>query len=438
MSFQRVVLRALMASRAQQQHHLLSSRQLPLLAVPRRHFATAGNGGAKQEKAGEEKKQEGKDGKEDKEKSGEEEAAEENPYDAGPQVSRAQVVAGISILVGLTVGFAYGAYIVAKAVPTEEQIKESKETGQDVSFWGNIRTLVYGLQPILPREMPDALGRRPRTLVLGWDKVLVHCEWSRQDGWKVRKRPGVDKFLERCQRAGFEVVLWANMAAFEIEALVAELDRTGAFKHKLFNEQASFKWVAEQEAKDKAKELAQNTQIAAEHVGAKVDAPPAAGKRKGGFQLVRDLSRLQRDPKRLLVLDTKNAPYAPVEDKTNVLFVEPFEEQTEDPTLKQLGDIIENIQRYNIHDVSTVVARYNANPSADLFVRERAAEQAAMRKLRRVMPAGQHGKAAHAAAASDDEEDDEDDEEEHKSKSSGGGWMGRLRGMVGGKAQPAK
>lgn len=88
--------------------------------------------------------------------------------------------------------------------------------------------------------------------------------------------------------------------------------------------------------------------------------------------------------------------------------------------------------------MSNLVARYNENPSGDLFARERAAEKAAMRKLRRVMP-GQHGRGSAAASAKDEEEDDDEEEEEEKGKTaSSGGWMGRLRGMVGGKAAPAK
>ena len=38
--------------------------------------------------------------------------------------------------------------------------------------------MFLGTKPILPREQFDAMGRRPRTLVLGWDRMLVHCEWT--------------------------------------------------------------------------------------------------------------------------------------------------------------------------------------------------------------------------------------------------------------------
>jgi hypothetical protein len=289
---------------------------------------------------------------------------------------------------------------------------------------------------------------------------------QRQEGWKVRKRPGVDKFLERCQRAGFEVVLWANMAAFEIEALVAELDRTGTFKHKLYNEQASFKWVSEQDAAARDKIMVAELQKAAQEVGVKTadaaaavktttttttDQPSTAAasasaatpqKPKSSFQLVRDLNRLQRDPKRLLVLDTTAATYAPIEGKSNVLYVAPFEDDLADQTLKHLGDLVENIQRYNIHDVSTVVAKFNAlppkakndpNTPQDLFAEQRRKEQEAMRKLHRNAKPGTAGAKAAAAAAQkrahDDDDDDDEEEEEHKK--SGGGWMSSLRGLVG-------
>jgi hypothetical protein len=172
--------------------------------LSQRHFATnskEGDAGAGRKFGGEDKAnsasdKKAADGEQKEKKEGEEsaESAEGEGEGAGFQeqadpndgATPAQVIAGLAILFGGAFGLALAAYIVAKAAPTDEQLAEARESGREVSFWGNVKTMVYGLQPLLPREATDAMGRRPRTLVLGWDKVLVHCEWSVSRGERER------------------------------------------------------------------------------------------------------------------------------------------------------------------------------------------------------------------------------------------------------------
>ncbi|KND91091.1 Mitochondrial import inner membrane translocase subunit TIM50 [Tolypocladium ophioglossoides CBS 100239] len=42
---------------------------------------------------------------------------------------------------------------------------------------------------------PDPSFERPYTLCLSLDDLLVHSEWSREHGWRVAKRPGMDYFI---------------------------------------------------------------------------------------------------------------------------------------------------------------------------------------------------------------------------------------------------
>jgi len=117
----------------------------------------------------------------------------------------------------------------------------------------------------------------------------------------------VDRFLERAHRAGYELVLWANMPQYEVEALIAELDPSGFIKHKLYTEHTNFKKIG--------------------------DAAPA---------LVKDLARLQRDPKRLIVVDVDTRKYAPIDDKQNVMTIQPFVDDVHDHELKNLTAMIES------------------------------------------------------------------------------------------------
>lgn len=48
-----------------------------------------------------------------------------------------------------------------------------------VAAWRLCVQLVYGDSKLLPPEVPDpATGRRPRTLVVNFDKTIVHCDWT--------------------------------------------------------------------------------------------------------------------------------------------------------------------------------------------------------------------------------------------------------------------
>lgn len=163
--------------------------------------------------------------------------------------------------------------------------------------------MVYGDSPLLPAETLDAVGRRPRTVVLGFDHALVHCSWSRLGGWEVRKRPGVDRLIERLHLAGYELVLWANLPSFEVEPTLAELDPLGYFKHKLYNESTNLKYSQ--------------------------------------WKLVKDLSRLQRDPKRLIVLDVSAEKYAPIGEFENVMTIKPFVDDINDRELTKVLKVLE-------------------------------------------------------------------------------------------------
>ncbi len=172
-------------------------------------------------------------------------------------------------------------------------------------------------KPLLPMEMPDNFGRKPRTLVLNLEKTLVHAEWDRFNGWRVRKRPGVEKFLERAARAGWELVVFSDKPRVETEQTVQLLDRMGLIRHRLYYEDTNMV----------------------------------------NWKICKNLDRLCRDPKRILVLDWNDGVYCGHED--NVIKLKPFTEDTEDEELRKMGDILEKMIRYNVVDTRTVASRVN-------------------------------------------------------------------------------
>jgi hypothetical protein len=173
-------------------------------------------------------------------------------------------------------------------------------------------------KPLLPMEMPDNFGRKPRTLVLNLEKTLIHAEWDRFNGWRVRKRPGVEKFLERAARAGWELVVFSDKPRVETEQTIQLLDRMGLIRHRLYYEDTNMK----------------------------------------NWKACKNLDRLCRDPKRILVIDWSDQLYCGHEE--NVIKVKPFTDDDDDQQLKAMGDLVEKVMRYNVVDTRKVAARVNS------------------------------------------------------------------------------
>lgn len=77
-------------------------------------------------------------------------------------------------------------------------------------------------EPSSKKLLPDPLKppyiQPPYTLVLEMKDVLVHPDWTYQTGWRFKKRPGVDNFLENLAR-NFEIVVYTadqGMTVFPI------------------------------------------------------------------------------------------------------------------------------------------------------------------------------------------------------------------------------
>lgn len=70
-------------------------------------------------------------------------------------------------------------------------------------------TVTYYHEPAFEKLLPDPdpLYARPYTLVLGLEDVLVHSEWTRENGWRLAKRPGMDYFIRYLSQY-FELILF--------------------------------------------------------------------------------------------------------------------------------------------------------------------------------------------------------------------------------------
>lgn len=101
--------------------------------------------------------------------------------------------------------------------------------------WGT--TLDYYNEPAFPKLLPDVdpAWERPYTLVLSLEDMLVHSEWSRQHGWRMAKRPGVDYFLRYLSQY-YELVVFTSVPSMSGGPIIQKLDPYKVIMWPLFRE----------------------------------------------------------------------------------------------------------------------------------------------------------------------------------------------------------
>ena len=83
----------------------------------------------------------------------------------------------------------------------------------------------YFSEPTFPKLLPnvDPAWERPYTLVLSLEDLLVHSEWSREHGWRMAKRPGVDYFLRYLSQY-YELVIFTSLPSMTGDSIIRKLD----------------------------------------------------------------------------------------------------------------------------------------------------------------------------------------------------------------------
>lgn len=132
----------------------------------------------------------------------------------------------------------------------EEQAHSEAPSGWGVSlFYNRIKarlgsTMSYYRDPVttklLPDEDADPNLRFPFVLVLSLEDMLVHSEWTRDKGWRIAKRPGMDYFL-RYLSAYYEIALFTSQPMAMTEQILRKLDPYGVIRWPLFREATLYK-----------------------------------------------------------------------------------------------------------------------------------------------------------------------------------------------------
>ena len=103
-------------------------------------------------------------------------------------------------------------------------------------------TIDYYSEPAFEKLLPDPdpSFARPYTLVLSLEDLLVHSEWTRDHGWRIAKRPGVDYFL-RYLNQYYELVVFTSIPSAIGGPVLMKLDPFGIAMWRLFREATRYK-----------------------------------------------------------------------------------------------------------------------------------------------------------------------------------------------------
>lgn len=102
--------------------------------------------------------------------------------------------------------------------------------------------LSYYHEPAFKKLLPDPdpMFERPYTLVLSLEDLLIHSEWSRENGWRMAKRPGIDFFLRYLSQY-YELVVFTSIPWSMGDPVIKKLDPYHIITWPLFREATNYK-----------------------------------------------------------------------------------------------------------------------------------------------------------------------------------------------------
>jgi import inner membrane translocase subunit TIM50 len=166
--------------------------------------------------------------------------------------------------------------------------------------------------PNVPHDIPV-----PPTLVLDLENTLVSSTWDRKYGWRHARRPGVDKFLHELAQY-YEIVLYSPSIDGVADPVVTSLDRDGCILHRLYRDATYY---------------------------------------SNGVH-VKDLKRLNRNLKRMIVLD--DDPAEVQFNPENLIPIKPYTDPTDrtDNSLLRILPFLVEIAREGYSDIPALLSQY--------------------------------------------------------------------------------
>lgn len=171
-------------------------------------------------------------------------------------------------------------------------------------------------EKLLPDVLPYPYYQPTYTLVLEMTDVLVHPDWTYKTGWRFKKRPGIEHFLESLNGL-YEIVVYTAEQGMTVFPLIDALDPKSIISYKLVRDATHF-----------------------------VD----------GIH-VKNLDKLNRDLSKVIVVDWNldSVKFHP----ENVFYIDRWHGNDDDTTLVDLAAFLRTIVESEIEDVRSVLKYYS-------------------------------------------------------------------------------
>uniref|UniRef100_A0A8C9APT3 Mitochondrial import inner membrane translocase subunit TIM50 n=1 Tax=Prolemur simus TaxID=1328070 RepID=A0A8C9APT3_PROSS len=200
------------------------------------------------------------------------------------------------------------------------------------------------IEPTSPCLLPDPLQepyyQPPYTLVLELTGVLLHPEWSLATGWRFKKRPGIETLFQQLAPL-YEIVIFTSETGMTAFPLIDSVDPHGFISYRLFRDATRY--------------------MDGHHV--------------------KDISCLNRDPARVVVVDCKKEAFSL--QPYNGVALRPWDGNSDDRVLLDLSAFLKTIALNGVEDVRTVLEHYalEDDPLAAFKQRQSRLEQEEQQRL---------------------------------------------------------
>ncbi|KJZ75469.1 Mitochondrial import inner membrane translocase subunit TIM50 [Hirsutella minnesotensis 3608] len=209
-------------------------------------------------------------------------------------------------------------------------------------------SVTYYQEPAFEKLLPDPdpSFERPYTLCLSLDDLLIHSEWTREHGWRIAKRPGMDYFIRYLSQY-YELVLFTTQPFAYGEGVVRKLDPFRFIMWPLYREATKFE----------------------------------------DGEIVKDLSYLNRDLSKVIILDTNSTHVR--KQPENAIILDPWKGDSSDKGLVGLIPFLEYIHTMQYSDVRKVIKSFEGKHIPTEFARR---EAIARKEFQKQLAAHKHSK----------------------------------------------
>ncbi|XP_023441240.1 mitochondrial import inner membrane translocase subunit TIM50 isoform X1 [Dasypus novemcinctus] len=216
------------------------------------------------------------------------------------------------------------------------------------------------IEPTSPCLLPDPLQepyyQPPYTLVLELTGVLLHPEWSLATGWRFKKRPGIETLFQQLAPL-YEIVIFTSETGMTAFPLIDSVDPHGFISYRLFRDATRY--------------------MDGHHV--------------------KDISCLNRDPARVVVVDCKKEAFRL--QPYNGVALRPWDGNSDDRVLLDLSAFLKTIALNGVEDVRTVLEHYALEDDPLEAFKQRQSRRSSSASLSSPSPASRTSSSALSPAA---------------------------------------